>query len=119
MKKFTDTTTCFNWIKSIVEEAKKEAIPEIAREEYKDSKQYTYIDTGEMYGSGQQSDFDKGYVLIKAPQVRWLYYTAGINAGPGNRQAVPQWHEATKRENMRKYKNIYINNFKKNIKEVM
>ena len=115
MRVFTDIKKCFNWADDVVQKTVKEAIPEIARQEYQDSKKYTYIDTGEMYGSGQQSDFNKGYVVIKAPQVRWLYYIPA-NAGPGNRNAVPQWHEATKRENMNKYKNIYINNFKKNKK---
>lgn len=114
MRKFTNADDLNRWIKEIITKTKEQSIPDIAREEYKDSKKYTYIDTGEMYSSGNDSDFEKGYVLIKAPQVRWLYYTSGIRAGAGNIQAVPQWHEATKRENMNKYKNIYINNFKKN-----
>jgi len=112
VKTFNDFKPCFQWINSTIEKTTKEVIPEIAKEEYKDSEKYTYIDTQKMYDSGQQSDFDKGYVIIKAPQVRWLYYTSGIVAR-GNKNATLQWHETTKRENMNKYKNIYISNFKK------
>lgn len=113
MKVFYNTSDLARWMKEVVEKTTKESIPEIAREEYKDSEKYTYIDTREMYESGQNSDFEKGYVVLRAPQVRWLYYIPWIKPRH-NMNAVPQWHEATKKENMNKYKNIYINNFKKN-----
>jgi hypothetical protein len=118
MKVFNNFKDTFNWVNSVIKKTSKEAIPLIAKQEYEDSKKYTYIDTGDMYNSGQNSDFEKGIVLIKAPQVRWLYYTAGIKPHK-NKNAIPQWHEATKRENMRKYENIYINNFNKTKKGVM
>jgi hypothetical protein len=113
MRKFTNIKDCFQWVNKTVKETSKEAIPEIAREEYKDSEKYTYIDTGDMYNSGLNSDFENGYVVLKAPQVRWLYYTTWVKPRH-NMQAIPQWHELTKRENMKKYKNIYISNFKSN-----
>ena len=51
-----------------------------------------------------------GYVLIKAPQVRWLYYTTGIKPHK-NKNAVPQWFEATKTENKTKYQGKYVEVF--------
>lgn len=113
MKVFYSVDKASDWMSDIVNKTINKSIPEIAKQEYQDSKKYTYIDTSEMYDSGKNSDFEKGYVVIKASQVRWLYYTPWIKAGQGNSQAVPQWHEATKRENIKKYKNIYINNFNK------
>lgn len=118
MRTFNNFNSAFGWVNSVIKKTSKGAIPLIAKQEYEDSKKYTYIDTESMYDSGQNSDFEKGIVLIKAPQVRWLYYTAGITPRH-NMMAVPQWHEATKRENMRKYENIYINNFNKTKKGVM
>ena len=114
MKTFSNFSSAFNWVNDIVKEASKEAIPLIAKQEYEDSEKYTYIDTETMYDSGQDSDFEKGYVLIKAPQVRWLYYTTWIKAGKGNSNAVPQWHERVKSENM----NDYIDIFNKKINQI-
>lgn len=111
MKTFNNFKDTFNWINKIVDKTSKEALPLIAKQEYEDSREYTYIDTGEMYNSGQSSDFDNGYVVIKAPQVRWLYYTKGINAGQGNPNAVPQWHEKIKSEHMGDYISLYNKKF--------
>lgn len=112
MKTFTNFNSAFNWIENKIDKTTQKSIEEIAREEYADCKKYIYYDSGDMYGSGQSSDFKNGYVLLKAPQVRWLYYTSWITPRH-NMMAVPQWHEATKKENMTKYKNIYINTFNK------
>src|SRR5574344_1435162 len=113
MKTFNNFSSGFNWVNGIVKEASKESIPLIAKQEYEDSKKYTYIDTQAMYDSGQDSDFKNGYVLIKAPQVRWLYYTAGIKPHK-NKNAIPQWHERVKSENM----NNYIDIFNKKINQI-
>jgi hypothetical protein len=110
---FNDFKSAFNWVDKKVKNGVDKSIEEIAEKAYKDSEKYTYIDTGDMYKSGNDSDFKKGYVLIKAPQVRWLYYTMTINAGPGNRMAVPQWFEATKLENMTSYKQLLSKNIEK------
>ena len=107
-----------NWINKVNEETKKTAKKEIAEEWYKDSKKYTYIDTQAMYDSGEiYSNFDKGIIILRAPQVKWLYYTTW-KTPRHNLQAVPQWFEATKTENMQKYKNIYISNFEESKKKV-
>ena len=110
MKKFNDFKSCFNWVNQVAEKTKEQATEEIARQVYEDSKKYTYIDTQTMYDSGQDSDFKKGYVLIKAPQVRWLYYTTWIKPRK-NKNAVPQWFEATKTENKTKYQGKYAEVF--------
>lgn len=116
-KQFDSFTSFGGWLQNVSKKAIKKSNEDIAREWYKDSEKYTYIDTKEMYNSGKDSDFKNGYVVIKAPQVRWLYYTASIQPRH-NMSAVPQWFEATKAENIGKYKNIYINNFNKYKKEV-
>lgn len=113
MRTFKDFNSCFNWIEKAVEDSKEIAKEKIARQVYEDSKKYTYIDTQAMYDSGKDSDFKNGYVLIKGPQVRWLYYTQGITPHK-NKNAVPQWFEATKIENIKKYQQIYNETFNKN-----
>lgn len=113
MKTFNNFESCFDWIEKSVDKSKEIAKEKIARQVYEDSKKYTYIDTQEMYDSGRDSDFKNGYVLIKAPQVRWLYYTTWIKPRK-NKNAVPQWFEATKKENIKKYQQIFIETFNKN-----
>lgn len=110
MRTFENFESCFDWIEKSVEKSKEIAKEKIARQVYEDSKKYTYIDTQEMYDSGKNSDFKNGYVLIKAPQVRWLYYTTWIKPRK-NKNAVSQWFEATKRENKKKYQGKYIEVF--------
>lgn len=111
MKRFNDFKSAFNWIEDVIKKTTTPSIEAIAKQEYKDSREYTYIDTGEMFESGANSDFSNGFVTIKAPQVRWLYYTTWIKAGAGNPKAVPQWHEKIKSENMDKYIKIYTDKF--------
>jgi len=108
MKTFDNIASALKWTGEVVKKAAKEAIPKVAKQAYEDSKQYTYIDTQDMYNSGASSDFKNGYVLIKAPQVRWLYYTASIKAGKGNLQATPQWFERTKVENIKSYRGLVV-----------
>lgn len=110
MKTFNDFKGAFNWIEKVVLKTNEKAIEKVARQVYEDSKQYTYIDTEDMYKSGASSNFAKGQVLIKAPQVRWLYYTSGITPH-GNKRAIPQWFERTKIENMKNYIKIYTDLF--------
>ena len=94
MKQFNNFKSAFNWVDKIVSDTNKQATEDIARQAYEDSKEFTYIDTQTMYDSGEASDFKSGYVLIKAPQVRWLYYTSGLTPHK-NKNAVPQWFERT------------------------
>ena len=113
MKTFNDFKSAFNWVEKIVSDTNKQAIEDVARKVYEDSKEFTYIDTQTMYDSGEASDFKSGYVLVKAPQERWLYYTNGLTPHK-NKNAVPQWFERTKIENMDSYIKIYSSLFNKN-----
>ena len=113
MKKFNDFKSAFNWADKIVSDTNKQAIEDVAKQIYEDSKEFTYIDTEDMYKSGNDSNFKGGYVLIKAPQVRWLYYTSGLTPHK-NKSAVPQWFERTKIEHIMDYVNIYSSLIMKN-----
>ena len=113
MKTFNDFKSAFDWFEKVVSNTNKKAIEDVARKVYEDSKEFTYIDTQSMYDSGENSDFKGGYVLIKAPQARWLYYTSGLTPHK-NKNAVPQWFERTKQENIKNYVKIYSNLFNKN-----
>lgn len=113
MKTFNDFKSAFSWVNNVVSKTNTQAIEDIAKEVYKDSEEFTYIDTKDMYDSGKSSDFKNGYVLIKAPQVRWLYYTSGITPHK-NKKAIPQWFERTRIENINDYVKIYSNLLNKN-----
>lgn len=113
MKSFNNFDTAFNWVEKTITKTNEQMIEETAREVYKDSEEYTYIDTQTMYDSGENSDFKGGFVVIRAPQVRWLYYTTGIK-GRKNKAAVPQWFEKTKIENIKKYARNYATLLNKN-----
>ncbi len=113
MKYFNNFKDAFKWTKELIEEAKKQAIPIIAEEVYKDSDKYTFRETGKMYGSGDiQNNFKDGYVVERGPQVRRWYYEK-CKPGKGNLKAVIQWFERTKKENIIKYKKQYSAVFNK------
>lgn len=113
MKTFDNFKDAFNWLNNIVEKTNVQSTENIAKKVYEDSIKYTYLDTKSMYNSGKNSDYKNGYVIIKAPQVRWLYYTNGLKPHK-NLNAAPQWFERTKQENIKNYVNIYSNLFNKN-----
>jgi len=115
MKTFNNLNEAFDWINSIVKNTNVQSTEKIAKQIYEDSKEYTYIDTQTMYDSGSNSEFKSGYVIMRAPQVRWLYYTTGIKPHK-NQNAVPLWFERTKQENIKNYVKIYSNLFNKNKK---
>ena len=107
MKRFTNFNSAFKWTKEILEKTRSQAIEVIAEQVYKDSDKYTYRDTGAMYNSATlHSDFKKGLVIERTPYSRRRYYEGG-KPGKGNTQAVIQWFEVTKKENMDKYKKQY------------
>jgi len=107
MKKFNDFDSAFNWIKQTVEKTSVAVLEPIAEEVYKDSEKYTYQDTKEMYKSGMvYSDFKEGNITLRTPYAKLRYYRGG-QAGDGNRNAVPMWFEATKKQNIKKYVKQY------------
>ena len=107
MKTFNSFESAFKWAESVVKKTTLIYISAIAEQVYKDSDKYTFRDTGEMYDSGVMSNFAGGFVTLHAPQVKFLYYATNVNAGDGNRMAIPQWFEQTKIENMKTYKQMY------------
>lgn len=108
MRIFNTFEDAFGWVGKVVKKSSPLYMEAIAEQVYKDSDKYTFRETGAMYDSGALfSDFKKGYVIEKAPQVRHLYYATKSNAGDGNRNAIPQWFEQTKKENMDTYIKMY------------
>lgn len=76
----------------------------IAEQVYKDSNEFTYRESGDMYKSGElHSNFKEGLIVERTPYVRRRYYEGG-NAGAGNRKAQPRWFEKT----VSKYKKDYL-----------
>ena len=107
MKTYNNFKDAFNDIKKGIESANAVVIEEVAKEVYKDSKEFTYLDTEDMYNSGKSSNFKKGEIVLKAPQVRWLYYTTWIKPRK-NKNARVQWFEATEQKNRAKYLQMAI-----------
>lgn len=107
MKTFNNFGDAVKWIGKIPAKASKQAIETIAEQVYKDSEKYTYEDTKTMYRSGAlYSRFSEGLVILRTPYAKLRYYKGGT-AGSGNRRAVPQWFESTKKENINTYKKQY------------
>lgn len=108
MKKFKNSKKAINWVKDIVVDTKEKALETVSEQIYKDSKEYTYLDTKEMYNSGSlYSDFKQGIITERTPYVRRRYYEGG-KPGKGNFNALPHWFEET----FNKYKNDYNNQIK-------
>lgn len=114
MKRFTSYDQANKWLLKIVKETNNDALKAVSQQAYKDVKDYTYWDTGEMYASGSiHSDFSKGLVTMISPQVRRLYY-GDYSAGAGNRRAIPFWWDRVAQEQCQEYKKMYIKLFKYN-----
>lgn len=93
-----------NYLNGVLEKAKKESLPAITEQIYKDSEEFTYRDSGTMYDSGAiHSNFKEGIVIERTPYVRRRYYEGG-NPGPKNRNAEAMWFDKT----WGKYKKDYI-----------
>ena len=106
MKKFNDFNSAFNWVAKSIVDAKLTALGIVAEQVYKDSEKYTYRDTGALYDSGQlYSRFNKGTVILRTPYARRRYYEGGVPSKNAN--AIPQWFERTKKENIATYRKMY------------
>lgn len=107
MREFKSFNEAFKWVDRTLEETSKKALPIITEQVYKDSDKYTYRETGQMYDSGAvYSQFDKGILEMRAPQVRKLYYDPNITPRL-NKQAVPMWFLVAAKQNMNTYKKQY------------
>ena len=103
MKKFNNYEEAFKWAKEVIENGCISAEGVVAEQIYKDSNEFTYRESGEMYKSGElHSKFKQGIIIERTPYVRRRYYEGG-KAGAGNKNAQPRWFEKT----VAKYKNDY------------
>ncbi len=106
MKKFNDVSSAMKWVSKVVSEGTEKATEMVAEQVYKDSNEFTYRESGEMYQSGEvHSDFKKGVIIERTPYVRRRYYEGG-KAGAGNLQAQPRWFEKTVTKYNKEYKTI-------------
>ena len=112
-KQFKNMKSACTWLKSVVDACANETRGNIAEQVYKDSNEFTYRDTGEMYKSGSlQREFKDGYVVERTPYVRRRYYEGG-KAGTGNPKAEPRWFEKTWAKNSDDYQDMCISVFKR------
>ncbi len=111
MKKFNNAEDAFKWAKEVIEKGCVTAEEVIAEEIYKDSNEFTYRESGDMYKSGEMhSRFKEGIITERTPYVRRRYYEGG-KAGAGNPKAQPRWFEKTDE----KYRDKYAEQGKKAI----
>lgn len=105
MKKFNNFEDAFKWVKNIVQKGINDSKGTIAEQVYKDSNEFTYRDSGDMYKSGElHSNFKEGIIIERTPYVRRRYYEGG-KAGAGNNKAQPRWFDKT----VARYKKDYLN----------
>lgn len=103
MKKFNSFEDAFKWTKEVIENGCVTTEEVLAEQIYKDSNEFTYRESGDMYKSGElHSQFRQGLIIEKTPYVRRRYYEGG-KPGAGNKKAQPRWFEKT----VNKYKNDY------------
>lgn len=105
MKKFNNFKDAFDFVKDIVEKGVSDSREVIAEQVYKDSNEFTYRESGDMYKSGElHSNFKEGTIIERTPYARRRYYEGG-KAGAGNKKAQPRWFDKT----VAKYRKDYLN----------
>lgn len=114
MKKFDNFKDAMDYTKRTINSVNEEYISTVTEQVYKDSDEFTYRESGDMYKSGElNSNFKKGIIIERTPYVRRRYYEGG-KAGAGNRKAQPRWFEKT----IAKYKDDYVAMYKKKLDEI-
>ena len=115
MKQFKDFDSAFKWTEEVIRKGTDKATEVVAEQVYKDSDEFTYRQSGEMYQSGElHSNFKEGIIIERTPYVRRRYYEGGVPGGKDttkvknkkptyNPKAQPRWFEKT----VAKYKNNY------------
>ena len=118
MKKFNDFNSAFDWTKKIIEKGTQLATETIAEQVYKDSNDFTYRESGDMYKSGElHSNFKEGIIIERTPYVRRRYYEGG-KPGAGNRKAQPRWFDKTVEIHKKDYQKMVVDSMNKAKKEV-
>lgn len=109
MKKFDNFKDAMFYAKHIMEEANKTYIGAVTEQLYKDSNEFTYRDTGDMYKSGELfSQFNKGIIIERTPYVRKRYYEGGEPGKSSPAKAGPHWFERCFSDNKKKYEGQYV-----------
>lgn len=107
MKKFKNFDDAFDFAKDVIKKGISNSQEVIAEQVYKDSNEFTYRESGDMYKSGElHSNFKEGIIIERTPYVRRRYYEGG-KAGAGNRKAQARWFDKT----IAKYKKDYLKMF--------
>lgn len=105
MRKFNNFEDAFDFVKKIVNKGVNNSKETIAEQVYKDSNEFTYRESGDLYKSGElHSNFKEGVIVERTPYARRRYYEGG-KAGAGNKKAQPRWFDKT----VTKYKKDYFN----------
>jgi len=105
VKQFNDFEKAFEWGGKVLKNGLEISKEVIAEQVYKDSNEFTYRESGDMYKSGElYSNFKEGVIIERTPYVRRRYYEGG-NAGSENKKAQPRWFDKT----VFKYKKNYLN----------
>lgn len=103
MRRFNSFAKAFDWTKEVIKKGAVTAEEVLAEQIYKDSNEFTYRESGDMYKSGEaNSQFKDGVIIERTPYVRRRYYEGGT-PGAGNKNAQPRWFEKT----VSKYKKDY------------
>ncbi len=117
IRKFSNFESALNWAKDIINNGVNDATEVLAEQLYKDSEEFTYQDSRDMYKSGQvNSNFKEGFIIERCPYVRRRYYEGG-KPGAGNRNAQPKWFDKTIAKNKQDYKQIIVNSINEAKKE--
>ena len=104
MKKFDNFGDVFRYVQHVIDSSKPTFLGTISEQLYKDSNEFTYRESGDMYKSGElHSNFKEGIIVERTPYVRRRYYEGG-KAGAGNKKAQPRWFDKT----VAKYKTRYL-----------
>lgn len=110
---FYDSDSAIKYLEHLVDAANTTFLGDVTEQLYKNSNEFTYRDTGDMYKSGELfSQFNKGIIVERTPYVRRRYYEGG-KPGAGNKKAEPHWFEKT----FDKYKKEYENQYAKAVNQ--
>ena len=114
MKTFNNFKDAMKWVtKDVIQKGTDDVVPAIAEQVYKDSNEFTYRESGEMYQSGERnSDFQNGIIIERTPYVRRRYYEGG-KPGAGNRNAQKKWFEKTINKYSEEYNQMIVNSINK------
>lgn len=112
-KQFKDMKSACKWLKDVCDATANETRIAVTEQVYKDSNEFTYRDTGEMYKSGQaNSDFRNGIIIERSPYVRRRYYEGGIPRGK-NKNAEARWFDKTWNKHKEDYQKMCLGVFNK------